>query len=116
MVAMNTTISAAASGITVWCLRLRTKSYDLAGICNGILAGLVAVCAGVGDIKPELAFVTGLLGGIAYEAGHVFTQALKIDDPLDAFAVHGCGGIMGLITRPLFSISGVQGDMFGYHI
>jgi len=113
---MNTTISAAAGGLTVWALRLRTRTYDLAGTCNGILAGLVAVCAGVGDMKPELAFVTGILGGLAYEVGHIVVTRLKIDDPLDAFAVHGCGGMMGLITRPLFSIGGVHGTMFAYHI
>jgi len=99
LVAMNTTISAAAGGLTVWALRLRTRTYDLAGTCNGILAGLVAVCAGVGDMNPELAFVTGILGGLAYELGHILVTRLKIDDPLDAFAVHGCGGMMGLITR-----------------
>lgn len=113
---MNTTISAAAGGLTVWALRLRQRKYDLAGICNGILAGLVSVCAGVGDMKPELALLTGFLGGIAYELGHVLVLALKIDDPLDAFAVHGCGGMMGVITRPLFSMSGVNGEMFGAHI
>ena len=41
---MNTTLSAAAGGLT-FLLRLRTGRKDLAGMCNGILAGLVAVCA-----------------------------------------------------------------------
>lgn len=116
LVAMNTTLSAAGGGLIVFAVRLRTRTYDLAGICNGILAGLVSVCAGVGDMKPELALVTGILGGLAYEGGHLFTTALKIDDPLDAFGVHGCGGMMGVITRPLFSRQGVDGEMMKYHI
>merc|ERR1719487_335325 len=92
LVAMNTTISAAAGGLTVFLLRLRTGRKDLGGMCNGILAGLVAVCAGVGDVEPGMALLVGALGGLAQEAGHVLMLKLKIDDPLDAFAVHGMAG------------------------
>merc|ERR1719161_716225 len=93
LVAMNSTMSASAGGLTVFALRLRARKFDVAGACNGILAGLVAICAGVGDVDPGFAMLIGILGGVAYEGGHVLVLALKIDDPLDAFAVHGCGGI-----------------------
>jgi len=116
LVAMNTTLSAASGGIMVFVLRLRSGHYDLAGCCNGILAGLVTICAGVGDVYPSVAIASGLLGGLAMEGGHVLVMKLRIDDPLDAFAVHGAGGMMGVIIRPLFDKEGVDGEMFGAHI
>jgi len=116
LVAMNTTLAGSLGGITVGLLRLRTNTYDLAGMCNGILCGLVACCAGVGDMQPHLALVTGILGGLAYESGHILVLALRVDDPLDAFAVHGCGGMMGLIVRPIFDRRGFQGEMLAWHI
>mmetsp|Transcript_47050 Transcript_47050/g.131160 ORF Transcript_47050/g.131160 Transcript_47050/m.131160 type:complete len:1165 (+) Transcript_47050:86-3580(+) len=116
LVAMNTTIAASAGGLTVFVLRLRGNSLDLAGMCNGILSGLVAVCAGVGYMEPAFAFVTGILGGLGYEAGSVLMKALKVDDPLDAFAVHGCGGVVGVLVRPIFDRTGFKGNMFGWHI
>merc|ERR1711953_1124525 len=118
LVAMNTTLAAATGGISVFILRkLQDKEgkYDLAGMCNGILAGLVAVCAGVGDMEPGMAVLTGLLGGIFMEAGHLLIIKLQIDDPLDAFAVHGCGGLCGVLTRPVFDKAGANGSMFGAH-
>jgi len=116
LVAMNTTLAAAAGGLTVLCLRLRKRSYDVPGMCNGILAGLVAVCAGVGDIEPGFALFTGVLGGMACEGGSLLMQKLRVDDPLDAFAVHGCGGACGVLLRPLLDRTGSNGTMLGWHI
>merc|ERR1719487_2122623 len=116
MVAMNTTISAAVGGLTVLCLRLRSGKKDLAGMCNGVLAGLVAVCAGVGDVEPGMALLIGIVGAAFMEAAHVLLLKLKIDDPLDAFPVHGCAGMIGLLLRPLLAKGGVQGEMMTAHI
>jgi len=129
LVAMNTTMSAAAGGLTVFAVRLAVSivksmmrggtlkyEYDVAGMCNGILAGLVAVCAGVGDMEPALAMATGCLGGLAMEGGSMLLKLLKIDDPLDAFPVHGCAGIMGLLVRPIFDRTGVKATMLGWHV
>ena len=116
LVAMNTTIAAATGGLTAFLLRLRTGKKDLAGMCNGVLAGLVAVCAGVGAVDPGMALLIGAFGGAAMEGGHVLLQKLKIDDPLDAFPVHGCAGIIGCLLRPLLDRGGVQGEMMTAHI
>jgi len=119
LVAMNSTLAASAGGITVFFLRLAQtcgKEYDMTGMCNGILAGLVAICAGVAVVEPSMAMVTGALGGIFQEIGHLLVLALKIDDPLDAFAVHGMGGICGMLTRPLFDWTGAKESLFGWHL
>eukprot|EP00747_Dinoflagellata_sp_TGD_P160870 gnl/TRDRNA2_/TRDRNA2_178026_c0_seq14.p1 gnl/TRDRNA2_/TRDRNA2_178026_c0~~gnl/TRDRNA2_/TRDRNA2_178026_c0_seq14.p1 ORF type:complete len:278 (-),score=52.57 gnl/TRDRNA2_/TRDRNA2_178026_c0_seq14:522-1328(-) len=115
-VAMNTTISASAGGLTIFCLRLRTKKVDVGGTCNGILSGLVAVCAGVGAVEPGVAMIIGIFGGLACEGASVVLKLLKIDDPLDAFSVHGAAGIVGLLLRPLLDMGGADGSMFGAHV
>jgi len=123
LVAMNTTMSAAMGGLTVFTVRFiiakinnKENQYDLAGACNGILAGLVAVCAGVGSVEPHGALLIGIVGGLAEELGSNLCKKLGVDDPLDAFAVHGCGGISGLLLAPLVKADGPSGDMFVAHI
>jgi len=116
LVAMNTTVSASFGGLAVFGLRYaQTRKLDLAGTCNGILVGLVAVCAGVGDVTPHACILIGCLAGGAHEIGSNVLKKLKIDDPLDAFAVHGCGGMTGVLLRPLLDRTGVKGEMFGVH-
>jgi len=118
LVAMNTTVSASTGGLVLFLLRLfrNQGKYDLAGTCNGILVGLVAVCAGVGDVLPWGACIIGALGAICHEIASIALVRLKVDDPLDAFAVHGAGGMIGLIMRPLLDRTGAQGKMFGFNI
>ena len=63
-VAMNTTLAAATGGITVFLLRyVITHKYDVGALCNGILAGLVSITAGCGNMESGSAFATGLIGG-----------------------------------------------------
>jgi Amt family ammonium transporter len=116
LVAMNSTLAAAAGGITGIVVRgLETRKLDVLTACNGILAGLVAVCAGCGDIEPPWAFFVGICGSLAMQAVSKAVNKLKVDDPLDACAVHGGGGLMGLLLRPLLDKTGVQGEMLGVH-
>jgi len=116
LVAMNTTVSASVGGLTIFIVRyVQFRKLDLGGTCNGILVGLVAVCAGVGDVTPHACILIGIIGGVAHEIGSNVLKKLKIDDPLDAFAVHGCGGLVGVLLRPLLDRRGVQGELFGVH-
>ena len=63
-VAMNTTLAAATGGITVFLLRyVITHKYDVGALCNGILAGLVSITAGCGNMESGSAVATGLIGG-----------------------------------------------------
>jgi Amt family ammonium transporter len=122
LVAMNSTIAGSAGALTVFLLRAivalamkKEQIYDLAGMCNGVLAGLVAICAGVGSMEPGFAFLVGIVGGLFHEIGHWTLLILKVDDPLDAFAVHGMGGIAGILLRPLVGMAGADGNMFKWH-
>jgi len=102
-VCMNTTLAAATGGITVFLARYAImKKYDVGGLCNGILAGLVSITAGCGNVECGSAFAIGLIGGLIYQAASMVLQKLKIDDPVDASPVHGACGIWGVLAAGLF--------------
>ena len=59
---------------------------------NGVLTGLVSVCAGCNQYAPWGALIVGSFGGMAYVAIHMLMERCNLDDPLDAVAVHLGGG------------------------
>jgi len=113
----NTIISGSAAGITTILLHravsatkrncLKHSTWSLLTTINGVLAGMVAICAGADAMFMWGAFVTGLVAAVVYYFGAVIVVKLKIDDPLDAVAVHGLSGTWGLIAGPLFGRNGI---------
>jgi len=102
-IAVNTTLAGSTSGLVVFVLRwIMLKKYDIAGYCCGILAGLVSITAGCANVETGSAMVIGLLGGLIYQCASTLLKVLKIDDPLDAFAVHGACGAWGVLAAALF--------------
>jgi Amt family ammonium transporter len=92
-------------------LREGRSEINLAATCNGILAGLVCVTAGCGLVEAWAGFVIGILGGITYTASSFLVAKLGIDDPLDAFSVHGASGLVGTLLVGFFHNS--QGIFYG---
>jgi len=78
------------------------RRYDLGALCNGILAGLVSVTAGCGNVESGSAFCIGMIGGCLYLTASTGLKKLRIDDPLDAFPVHGVCGAWGVLAAGLF--------------
>jgi len=111
---VTTTISAATGGVVVVILDkcLGSKTWDVGAVCNGILGGLVSITAGCSTVYPWAAFVIGLIGGCIYfGASNLVLKVCKIDDPLDAFAVHGACGFWGcfataLLAAPAYAYAG----------
>lgn len=102
--AMCTTLAAGAGGITcVFFDRIFSHTYDVAMVCNGILAGLVSITAGCAAVLPWAAFLIGIIGAFIYYGSHHLILKLKIDDPLDAFSVHGACGFWGVFAVGLFA-------------
>merc|ERR1719436_447064 len=100
---MNTTLSAAVAGIFVLILRFAIyKKYDIGGMCNGILAGLVSITAPCGNVETGSAVLIGIIGAFVYQGSSMLLQKLKVDDPIDAFAVHGACGAWGTLAAALF--------------
>ena len=91
---VNTLLGGCSGGMAVLILcRLTYEgkwSYHL--MLNGTLTGIVAQCAGCDKFMPSWSVVIGVLSGLTYIAGHKAMVKLKMDDPLDAVAVHAGGG------------------------
>ena len=86
------------------------------GFCSGIIAGLVAVTPAAGNSGPFGAIVLGAVASlIAFYAVTVLKPKLGYDDSLDAFGIHGIGGIVGAIGTGIVyapSLGGPGGDDF----
>jgi Amt family ammonium transporter len=85
------------------------------GIASGAVAGLVAVTPASGYVGPTPAVIIGLIAGVVcFIAATSLKHAFKYDDSLDAFGVHGVGGIIGALLTGVFvskEISGVDGSL-----
>jgi Amt family ammonium transporter len=85
------------------------------GIASGAVAGLVAITPASGFVGPSAAVIIGVAAGVVcYFAATTLKHAFGYDDSLDAFGVHGIGGILGaLLTGVFFSkeLSGVDTTM-----
>jgi len=113
--AARTGVTTTLSGSAAACLGLLLKRYlpaklggspgvwDLGHTCNSLLGGLVGITAGCATVEPYSAVVIGLCASVVYHAASCLMRKLKIDDPLDAFAVHGACGLWGVIAVGFFT-------------
>jgi len=105
--AITVTHISAATAALVWMTIEWVKhgKPTLVGIATGCIAGLATITPASGFVAPSGALIIGLLAAIVcyYMVGFVKNK-LKIDDTLDVFAVHGVGGLLGiLLCAPLGS-------------
>lgn len=110
--AVNTMIASATGALaaTLYMWLFRSKKPDPTMMCNGLLAGLVAITAPCAFVNVEAAALIGLISGIlVIEATFFIEGKLKIDDPVGAVAVHGVNGAFGCIALGLFA-DGTYGD------
>jgi Amt family ammonium transporter len=113
--AFTTTQSAAAVAALVWmALEWRhTGKPTSLGLASGIVAGLVAVTPAAGHVTPLAAMIIGAVGsGLCFFAVQLKSRH-KIDDSLDAFGVHGVGGMWGAIATGIFCFTPVAGLLAG---
>ena len=109
-VAVTTTLGAAGGAIGATVIStITSKKPDLTMIINGILAGLVSVTAGCGNLTLTGSWVAGLVGGIIVVFSVAALDAAGIDDPVGAFSVHGVCGVWGTLVIGLWGFD-VQGD------
>ena len=103
-----THLSAATASLT-WALweRIKYGKASLVGLVTGTIAGLASITPASGFVGPiEAVLIGGAAGIICQEAVNLVRNILKIDDTLDVFAVHGVGGIFGILMIPFFSMLG----------
>ncbi|WP_238473892.1 ammonium transporter [Altericroceibacterium spongiae] len=103
--------AACIAGLTWTVLgRIRKTSDPLIDCASGALSGLVVVSPAAGFISPGAAIVIGLLGALcSYGTAHLVRHRLHIDDRLNVFAVHGTGGVVGVIGTAIFTSDALGG-------
>jgi len=115
-----TTHLGAAGGTVGWVAaewRHRGKPTAL-GVASGLVAGLVAITPAAGFVAPWAAIVIGAAGGLVCYGAVVAKDRLGYDDSLDAFGVHGIGGLVGALLTGVFAQkaineAGNDGALFG---
>jgi Amt family ammonium transporter len=73
------------------------------GLASGLVAGLVAITPASGFVPPYAALVIGVLAGVICYAAVCLKPAFRYDDSLDAFGVHGVGGLLGALLTGVFA-------------
>lgn len=111
--AMMNTFAATAGGVLFWMLTEKALGHkgSMLGACSGAIAGLVAITPAAGNAGPAGAI---LLGAVAAILCCYFVMKLKaklgFDDSLDAFGIHGIGGIIGSIGVAIVNLPALGGQ------
>lgn len=107
--AFTTTQSAAAAAGLMWMLveRWHHGKVTSLGLASGIVAGLVAVTPAAGHIRPGSALLLGAMASLVCYGAVQLKTRFKYDDSLDAFGVHGVGGILGALMTGLLCFTPV---------
>ena len=99
-----THISAATASLT-WAAweRIKYGKASLVGLVTGTIAGLASITPASGFVGPIEALVIGAIAGVLCQVSvNLVRNILSVDDTLDVFAVHGIGGIFGIVMIAVF--------------
>jgi len=110
-VAFVTTNTAAAAAAIAWMLVSWAnggKPSSL-GFVSGAVAGLVAITPAAGYVTPMAAIVIGAVAGVLCYGIMLWRQSRKVDESLDAWAVHGMGGLWGALATGIFAAAAING-------
>jgi Amt family ammonium transporter len=113
--AMTNTQVATAMAALAWMVVewIERKKPSMLGLASGAVAGLVAITPASGFVNPTGALIVGAVAGVGCYIGAIWIKKIfKYDDSLDAFGVHGIGGIIGalltgVLADPLINSAGM---------
>ena len=99
MAMVVTHIAAATASLTWMAIEwYKNGKPGLVGLVTGTIAGLATITPASGYVDPKSAFIIGVLAGsICWYCSVLIKQTFNIDDSLDVFAVHGVGGMLGIV-------------------
>jgi Amt family ammonium transporter len=102
--ALTATQVAAATGALTWIIieSFHQGKATALGFASGILSGLVAVTPAAGVVQPYGAMILGILASVMCYLAIQVKNRLGYDDSLDAFGIHGIGGITGALFLSFF--------------
>ncbi len=111
VVAVNTMLASATAAVatTLYMWWFKTKKPDPSMMCNGMLAGLVAITAPCAFVSAGGAAIIGVVAGILVVEAVFFFDKIGIDDAVGAISVHGVNGAWGCLSIGLFA-DGTYGD------
>lgn len=92
---------------------VRPVLLQVQAMCNGTLAGLVSITSGCATVDPWAAVFVGAIGGVVQLKASAALLRMGIDDPLDAAAVHGTGGVWAVLSAALLSTDTYTADVYG---
>ncbi len=118
--AFGNTHLAAAAGALSWSLveMFKVGKVTMLGVASGLVAGLVGITPAAGFVSPMAAIMIGFAAGAVCFGGVMLKDRFKYDDSLDAFGVHGVGGmagalLTGVFARKLWNPAGADGAVTG---
>ncbi len=114
IVAVNTMLASASGALFAMLVMIfRTGKPDPSMMCNGMLAGLVAITAPCAFVNSLGAVIIGAVAGVLVVFSCIFVEGvLKIDDPVGAISVHGTCGSWGVLSVGLLA-NGSYGQGWG---
>jgi Amt family ammonium transporter len=117
IVAVNTMLAGAAASVgTLLTMYLVTGKPDPSMLCNGLLAGLVAITAPCAFVNSLGAVILGFIAGVIVVFAVFFVErVLKVDDCVGAISVHGVCGCWGVLSVGLFANGSYGGGWGGVH-
>ncbi len=108
--AFVTTNTAAAAGAMAWLIVswINGKPSSL-GFVSGAIAGLVGITPAAGYVTPMAAILIGAVAGMLCYGVMLFRIRKGLDESLDAWAIHGMGGLWGALATGIFAAAAVNG-------
>ena len=104
------TAAAAASGALTWmAVSAKSGKPGSLGFISGALAGLVGITPAAGYVNVAGALVIGVLTSLFCYAALRWRMKRRLDESLDAWAIHGMGGVCGAILTGVFAVSALCG-------
>jgi len=112
--AFMVTNTAAACGALTWLLASSIHGKPSAvGMVSGAIAGLVGITPGAGFVDVPSSIVIGGVAGLLCYGALLWRMKRGLDESLDAWAVHGMGGLWGAIATGIFASVGKSGLLLG---
>lgn len=105
------TVLAAASGFVVWVALewIKERKPSILGSLSGLVAGLVGITPACGYVSPLSSIAIGGVSALLCYGGlFLIKYRLKLDDSLDAFSLHGIGGVWGGVATGLFASGAIN--------
>jgi Amt family ammonium transporter len=117
LIAVNTLLACAAGAAAAYMVvTMKFRKPDPSMICNGLLAGLVAISGPCAFVNSAGAAIIGAVAGVLVVYSVLFLEGtMKVDDPVGAVSVHGVGGAWGVLSLGLLADGSYGAGWNGVH-